>query len=89
MAWRERARFGVVSVEKTLAVEEAISSSTTVTAAIAVVLPTYTVATAPAAASYTGGMIYLSDGAGGNPTSAVSDGTNWLRSDTLATAAAS
>ncbi|MBK7490958.1 MAG: hypothetical protein IPI17_02330 [Nitrosomonas sp.] len=48
-------------------------------------VPTYTVATAPAATSIAGTLIYVSDGAGGNPVLAFSDGTNWLRCDTLAT----
>lgn len=49
----------------------------------------YTVATAPTAASQGAGcVIFLSDGAAGSPCLAVSDGTNWLRCDTLATAAA-
>jgi len=46
---------------------------------------TYTVATVPAAASYTGAIIYVSNGAGGNPILAFSDGSNWKRSDTGAT----
>ena len=51
------------------------------------VLPTYTVATVPAVV--TGGIIYVSDGAAGSPTLAVCDGSNWLRTDTNATVAAS
>lgn len=47
-------------------------------------LPTYTVANAPAAADYTGHMIYVSNGAAGSPVVAFSNGTNWLRVDTLA-----
>lgn len=43
---------------------------------------TYTVTTAPAAASYTGAIIYVSNGAAGSPILAFSDGSNWLRSDT-------
>jgi hypothetical protein len=46
---------------------------------------TYTVATVPAAASYTGAIIYVSNGAGGSPILAFSDGSNWKRSDTGAT----
>jgi hypothetical protein len=46
---------------------------------------TYTVVTAPAATRIAGTLIYVSDGAGGNPVLAFSDGTNWLRCDTLAT----
>jgi len=45
-------------------------------------LASYTVATAPGAATATGGIIYVSDGAAGSPIIAFSDGTNWLRSDT-------
>lgn len=50
--------------------------------------PTFTVATVPAAASNTGVAIYVSNGAAGNPVLAFSDGTNWLRCDTLAAIAA-
>jgi hypothetical protein len=45
-------------------------------------VPTYTVATAPSAASIAGTLIYVSDGAAGSPILAFSDGTDWLRSDT-------
>jgi len=45
---------------------------------------TYTVASVPSAALYTGVTMYISNGAAGSPCTAVSDGTNWLRSDTLA-----
>jgi hypothetical protein len=46
-------------------------------AAIApVLLASYTVATVPAAASFTGGIIYVSNGTL-NKRLAVSDGTNW------------
>jgi len=51
-------------------------------------LKTYTVATVPAAASYTGSIIYVSNGAAGNPVVAFSNGTSWLRVDTLAAIAA-
>ena len=51
-------------------------------------LPTYTVATVPAAASYPGALIYVSDGAAGSPIVAYSDGANWKRVDTGATIAA-
>lgn len=54
----------------------------TMTAPLA--LPTYTVDTAPAAADNTGALIYVSDGAAGDPIVAFSDGTNWLRVDTKA-----
>ena len=37
----------------------------------------YTVATVPAAGSLPGGIIYVSNGNGGSPTLAFSDGTNW------------
>ena len=42
-------------------------------------LPVFTVATAPAAASCLGQVIYVSDGDTGSPCIAVSNGTNWLR----------
>jgi uncharacterized protein YaiE (UPF0345 family) len=45
-------------------------------------VPTYTVATAPSAASIAGSLIYVSDGAAGSAILAFSDGTDWLRSDT-------
>ena len=49
-------------------------------------LPTYAFATAPDAADVGAGYIaFISDGAAGSPVLAVSDGTNWIRSDTLAT----
>lgn len=53
-------------------------------------VPTYTVATAPSAASAGAGtLIYTTDGAAGSAILAFSDGTNWKRSDTGATIAAS
>jgi len=48
----------------------------------------YTVATVPSAAT-AGQMIYVSNGAQGDPIMAFSDGTNWLRVDTKAAIAAS
>jgi len=51
-------------------------------------LPTYTVAGAPAATGLAGTLIYVSNGAGGSPIIAFSDGTNWKRSDTGATISA-
>jgi hypothetical protein len=52
----------------------------------AIKLPTYTVANAPSAATAGAGtLIYVSNGAGGSPILAFSDGTNWKRSDTGAT----
>lgn len=45
----------------------------------------YTVAGAPSAATKgAGSVIYVSNGAAGSPVLAFSDGTNWLRCDTLA-----
>jgi len=53
-------------------------------------LRTYTVATAPSAATEgVGAMIRISNGSAGNPCLAVSDGTNWKVIATGATAAAS
>jgi hypothetical protein len=54
-----------------------------------VVSETFTVATVPSAADNTAGMIYVSNGAAGNPVIAFSDGTNWLRVDTRGAIAAS
>lgn len=55
----------------------------------AIKVPTYTVAGAPSAsAAGAGTIIYVSNGAAGNPIIAFSDGTNWKRSDTGATIAA-
>ena len=48
-------------------------------------VPTYTVATAPSAASIAGTVAYISDGAAGSAILAFSDGTDWKRSDTGAT----
>lgn len=45
----------------------------------ALALPTYTVATAPPAASYAGRLIHVSNGASGQPCLAYSNGTSWLR----------
>jgi hypothetical protein len=48
-------------------------------------LKAYTVASAPSAsAEGAGTMIYVSNGAAGSPVAAFSDGTDWLRVDTLA-----
>jgi hypothetical protein len=55
----------------------------------AIKVPTYTVATAPSAASIAGTVVYVSDGAAGSPILAFSDGTDWLRSDTGAAISAS
>lgn len=52
-------------------------------------VPTYTVATAPSAATAGAGtLVYVSDGAAGSAILAFSDGTNWKRSDTGGTIAA-
>lgn len=47
----------------------------------------FTVASLPTVRA--SGIIYVSDGAAGSPVLAFSDGTNWLRSDTLAAVASS
>jgi len=53
-------------------------------------VPTYTVANAPSAATAGAGtVVFVSNGAGGNPILAFSDGTNWKRSDTHGTIASS
>ena len=55
----------------------------------AIQVPTYTVATAPSAATAGAGtLIYVSNGAAGSAILAFSDGTDWKRSDTGATIAA-
>jgi hypothetical protein len=52
----------------------------------AIKVPTFTVATAPSAATAGAGtIIYVSNGAAGAPVLAFSNGTNFLRVDTLAT----
>jgi hypothetical protein len=56
----------------------------------AIKVPTFTVATAPSAATAGAGtIIYVSNGAAGAPVLAFSNGTNFLRVDTLATISAS
>lgn len=56
----------------------------------AIKVPAYTVATAPSAATAGAGtVVYVSDGAAGSAILAFSDGTNWKRSDTGGTIAAS
>jgi hypothetical protein len=56
----------------------------------AIKLPSYTVAGAPSASTAGAGtVIYVSNGAAGSPVMAFSNGTNWLRVDTLATISAS
>lgn len=54
----------------------------------AVTVPTYSVATLPAASSLPSGTVYVSDGAAGSPVLAFSNGANWLRCDTLAVVSA-
>lgn len=54
-----------------------------------VVSETFAVATVPSAADNKSGMIYVSNGAAGQPIIAFSDGTNWLRVDTRAAISAS
>lgn len=48
---------------------------------------TFTVASVPD--SVAGGVVYVSNGAAGNPCIAFGDGTNWKRCDTLANISAS
>ena len=50
--------------------------------------PSFTVAGAPDATLSEGAAIYVSNEAGGNPVLAFSNGTDWLRCDTLAVIAA-
>jgi len=55
-----------------------------------IIVPTYTVANAPSAATAGAGtIVYVSNGAGGTAILAFSNGTDWKRSDTGATIAAS
>lgn len=42
-------------------------------------LPSFAVASLPAASGLTGHFIHCSNGAGGSPCLAYSNGTNWLR----------
>lgn len=51
-------------------------------------LGTFTVLTAPSAVAYNGYEIFVSDGRSGAPTTAYSDGTDWLHSTTVAAIAA-
>lgn len=52
------------------------------TAASPLTLPAYDVASVPDATEWENGVILVTDGAGGDPIIAFSDGTDWLRSDT-------
>lgn len=55
-----------------------------------IVVPTYAVSNAPSATTAGAGtVIYVSNGAAGAAILAFSDGTNWKRSDTGGTIAAS
>ena len=55
-----------------------------------IIVPTYTVASAPSASDAGAGtLVYVSNGAAGAAILAFSDGTNWKRSDTGGTIAAS
>lgn len=45
-------------------------------------LPRYTISTLPLAALWTGAMVFVSNGAAGQPVVAFSDGVLWLRVDT-------
>lgn len=45
----------------------------------ALALSEYTVATVPAAATHKNRLVYVSNGAAGQPCLAYSNGTNWLR----------
>lgn len=72
------------------AVTGSVTGSVTGDVTGAIKLPTFTVATAPSAATAGAGtMIFVSDGAAGAPVVAFSDGTNFLRVDTRATITAS
>lgn len=48
-------------------------------------LARFAVAALPAASGWTGHIVYCTNGAGGSPILAFSDGSNWKRSDTGAT----
>lgn len=52
-------------------------------------LTSYTVSNAPSASANARRLIYVSNGAAGSPVVAFSNGTNWLRCDTLAAISAS
>lgn len=64
-----------------------IKSSTAANNTVGIPLPTYTVATLPTVE--TGTLIYVSNGAAGNPVVAFGDGSNWLRVDTRAAVSSS
>lgn len=79
-----------LTVNTVIATEETVGTLnlTTLVPAAPLALPAYAVAGLPAAASYTNCVVYCTNGAAGNPCLAISDGTNWLRCDTLAAVAA-
>jgi hypothetical protein len=60
-----------------------IPTGTGLSVSAPITLATYTAGTLPAATT-AGQIIYVSDGAAGSPVLAFSNGTNWLRVDTLA-----
>ncbi len=62
--------------------EAFVVSADAVAADRPLVLPSYTVATLPDPVA--GAMIYVADGAAGDPVQAFCDGTYWLRCDTRA-----
>lgn len=66
-----------------------LNADATISSPLPAKLPSYTVASVPAAASFTGALIYVSNGAAGSPMVAFSNGTNWLRVDTGGAIAAS
>lgn len=61
-----------------------LAAAAKTTAGSPIKLKTYTVATAPSAASSARRLIYVSNGAAGAAVVAFSDGVNWKRLDTLA-----
>lgn len=69
-------RFGISNSTGRCSCLAGLDVTGTVTATLPVVLPTYTVATLPSAATYARGLIYVSDGTS-NKRLAVSDATNW------------
>jgi hypothetical protein len=77
-----------IHTEGTLQVDGASTLTGAVALAAPPVIPTYTVATAPASPA-AGSLAYISDGAAGSAILAFGDGSNWKRSDTGATVAES
>ena len=64
-------------------------AATNGTVAVGWPLPNIAVASLPAASGATANVCYCSNGAAGSPVLAFSDGTNWLRCDTLGAVSAS